>query len=151
MRGVSPLAPNFCEVEIKNIPDIRKWFFPFQQNLQPTWIQNPSGASILTYRLGTDQVRSTQPLQTLFLFKSIWKRPQGSQGCQKVRFFLQIKLLSSCTKIDPERQKLRKSVKIEKKMSKNPVFLYLFKCFAILAQQTSNEVFSGCRRFFWHP
>ena len=29
----------------------------------------------------------TQPVQTLFLFKSIWIRPQGSQGCQKIKFF----------------------------------------------------------------
>ena len=31
--------------------------------------------------------RGTQPVQTLFLFKSIWIRPQGSQGCQKSEFF----------------------------------------------------------------
>ena len=30
---------------------------------------------------------STQPVWTLFLFKSIWTRSQGSQGCQKIRFF----------------------------------------------------------------
>ena len=35
----------------------------------------------------------TQPVRTLFLFKFIWIRPQGSQGCQKIRIFLQIKLL----------------------------------------------------------
>ena len=32
----------------------------------------------------------TQPVWTLFLFKSIksiWTRSQGSQGCQKIRFF----------------------------------------------------------------
>ena len=29
----------------------------------------------------------TQPVWTLFLFKSIWMRSQGSQGCQKIRFF----------------------------------------------------------------
>ena len=42
-------------------------------------------------------------------------------------FFLQIKLLSSCAKIAPKRHKLQKIVKIEKKMSKNPVFLEFFK------------------------
>ena len=40
---------------------------------------------------------ATQPVRTLFLFKSIWTRPQGSQGCQKIRiFFSQLKVLSSC-------------------------------------------------------
>ena len=29
----------------------------------------------------------TQPVRTLFLFKSIWTQPQGSQGCQKIRIF----------------------------------------------------------------
>ena len=54
---------------------------------------------------------------TLFLFKSIWTR---SQGCQKIRFFfLQIKLLSSCTKIDLKLHKLPKTVKIEKNCHKN--------------------------------
>ena len=28
----------------------------------------------------------TQPVWPLFFFKSIWTRPQGSQGCQKIRF-----------------------------------------------------------------
>ena len=66
----------------------------------------------------------TQPVRTLFLFKSIWTRHQGSQGCQKIRFiFLQIKLLSSCAKIDPNRQKLPKSVKIEKKTAKKPQYV----------------------------
>ena len=35
----------------------------------------------------SDQI-CTQPDQTLFLFKSIWMRPQGSQRCQKIRFFI---------------------------------------------------------------
>ena len=51
---------------------------------------------------------STQPVWTLFLFKSIWTRSQGSQGCQKIRFFLQIKLLSFWARIAPKRHKLRK-------------------------------------------
>ena len=29
----------------------------------------------------------THPVWTLFLFKSIWTRSQGSQGCQKIRIF----------------------------------------------------------------
>ena len=57
----------------------------------------------------------TQPVWTLFLSKSIWTRPQGSQGCQKIRFiFLQIKLLSFCANIAPKRHKLRKTIKMEK-------------------------------------
>jgi hypothetical protein len=56
-------------------------------------------------------------------FIPLLTHPQGSQGCQNIRIvFLQLKLSSSCTKIDPKRQKLRKSVKIEKKLSKNLVF-----------------------------
>ena len=49
----------------------------------------------------------TQPVQTLFFFKSIWIRPQRSQGCQKIRFFFsQIKLLSFWANIAPKRHKL---------------------------------------------
>ena len=58
----------------------------------------------------------TQPVWTLFLFKYIWTRSQGSQGCQKIRFLLQIKKLRSCAKIAQKRHKLQKIVKIEKKM-----------------------------------
>ena len=35
----------------------------------------------------------TQPVGTLFLFKSIWTRSQGSQGCQKSEFFFTNKTL----------------------------------------------------------
>ena len=65
----------------------------------------------------------TQPVQTLFLFKSIWIRPQGFQGCQKIRiFFSQIKLLSFCADIAPKKHKLKKTIKIEKKCKKKLVF-----------------------------
>ena len=68
----------------------------------------------------------TQPVWTLFLSKSIWTRPQGSQGCQKIRiYFLQIKVLSSCAKIAQKRHKLRKLSKLKKKCQK-PCFLGLF-------------------------
>ena len=77
----------------------------------------------------------TQPVQTQFLFKSIWTRSQGSQGCQKIRFFfLQIKLLSFCAKIAPKRHKLQKTVKIEKKCQKNLVFLEYFEYSSIWGQ-----------------
>ena len=68
------------------------------------------------------QLSLTQPVRTLFLFKFIWTRPQGSQGCQKIRFiFLQIKLLSFCAIIAPDTN-FKKSSRLEK-MSKTPVFL----------------------------
>ena len=77
----------------------------------------------------------TQPVRTLFLFKSIWTRPQGSQGCQKIRFiFLQIKLLSFCANIAPERHKLQKIIKIGEKCQKTPVFLDLFEYSSIWGQ-----------------
>ena len=60
-------------------------------------------------------------------FTPLLTHPQGSQGCQK--FFLQIKLLSSCAKIDPKLQKFQKTLKIEKKLSKKPCFLNLFQIF----------------------
>ena len=59
----------------------------------------------------------TQPVRTLFLFKSIWT---SSQGVKKSDFFffLQIKLLCSFAKIAPRRHKLRKIVKIEKNVKR---------------------------------
>ena len=53
-------------------------------------------------------------------------------------------MLSSCAKIDPKRQKLWKSVKIEKKLSKNPVFLYLFKYSAIWGQSKYTKPQMAC-------
>ena len=44
-----------------------------------------------------------QPVRTLFLFKSIWMRSQGSHGCQRIIFyFSKIKVLSFCANIAPE-------------------------------------------------
>ena len=84
----------------------------------------PSNKKLLFYLL----ILITQPVRTLFLFKSIWTRPQGSQGCQKIhKNMLQIKLLSSCAKIAPKRHKLRKLSKLIKKCQKNPVFLDFFE------------------------
>jgi hypothetical protein len=80
-------------------------------------------------------------------------RPQGSQGCQKITFFFsQIKVSSFCAKIAPKRHKLKKTIKIEEKMSKKPCFLRYFRIFfnfgAILAPQTSTGMFSGSWRIF---
>ena len=77
----------------------------------------------------------TQPVRTLFLFKSLWTRPQGSQGCQKIhKNMLQIKVLSFCARNTPKRHKLRKIVKIEKKCQKNLVFLEYFEYSSIWRQ-----------------
>ena len=46
-------------------------------------------------------------------------RPQGSQGCQKITFFLQMKVFSFCAKIAPKRHKLQKPSKLKKKCQKN--------------------------------
>ena len=60
-------------------------------------------------------------------FFPLLTRPQGSQGCQKIRFFfLQMKMFSFCAKIAPKRHKLQKTIKIEEKMSNKPCFLGLF-------------------------
>ena len=45
------------------------------QNLS-IWLQNAVGDS-----------RPHSQLNTFFLFKSIWTRSHGFQGCQKIRFF----------------------------------------------------------------
>ena len=47
-----------------------------------------------------------------------------SKILKKPSIFLQSKLLSSCAKIDPKRQKLQKSVKIEKKNCQKTLFSY---------------------------
>ena len=77
----------------------------------------------------------TQPVWTLFLFKSIWTRSQGSR-VSKNQIFLQIKLLSFCPRIAPKRHKLQKIIKIEKKKKcqKTLVFLEDFKYSSIWGQ-----------------
>ena len=95
----------------------------------------------------------TQPVQTLFLFKSIWIRPQRSQGCQKMRQDpLNMPFEVYCANIAPERHKLPKIIKIGNKMSKTTCFLRHFQIFfnfgAILAHQISNCMFIGSWRIF---
>ena len=52
----------------------------------------------------------TQPDWTLFLFKTIWTRPQGCQGCPKNRKVTRINTLKFfCTNIQPKLYKLRKT------------------------------------------
>ena len=79
--------------------------------------------------------------------------PPGVPGVSKNQiFFSQIKLLSFCANIAPQKHKLQKTIKIEKKCKKTPCFLRLFCIFfilgVILAHQTSNSVFSD-RHLFW--
>ena len=64
---------------------------------------------------------------TIF-FKSIWIRPQRSQGCQKMRQDpLNMPFEVWCANIAPERYKLRKTVKIGKKCQKTSVFIDFIK------------------------
>ena len=81
----------------------------------------------LIHSSGKFSLRSTQPVQTLFLFKSIWIHPQRSQGCQKMcQDPLNMPFEVWCANIAPERHKLRKTVRIGKKMSKITCFLRHF-------------------------
>ena len=98
----------------------------------------------------------TQPVRTLFLFKSVWTRPQGSQGCQKMgQDPLNMPVEVWSAKIALKLYKLQKTVKIEEKSSKKPCFHRHFRIFfnlgAILAHQTSYGMFSGSWPIFWHP
>jgi len=82
--------------------------------------------------------------------------PPGVPGVSKNHiFFSQMKVFSFCAKIAPKRHKLKKTIRIEEKMSKNPCFFRHFRIFfnfgAILARQTSTGMFSGSWRIFWHP
>ena len=62
-------------------------------------------------------------------------RPQGSQGCQKMRQDpLNMQQEVWCAKIAPERHKLRKTIKIGKKCQKTPVFLDFFEYSSIWGQ-----------------
>ena len=74
--------------------------------------QRVSSLNIIIY---SSVVVFTVAVSTQNPFTQLLTRPQGYQGCQKIRIiFLQMKLLSSCTKIDPKRHKLRKMSKLEK-------------------------------------
>ena len=77
----------------------------------------------------------TQPVRTLFLFKSIWIRLQGSQGCQKMRQDpLNMPYEVWCANIIPERHKFEKLSKLEKKCQKTPVLLDNFEYSSIRGQ-----------------
>ena len=88
--------------------------------------------------------------------KNILSTIDPPPGCQKITFFFsQMKVFSFSAKITPKRHKLKKTIRIEEKMSKKPCCLRHFQIFfnfgAILARQTSTGMFSGSWRIFWHP
>ena len=81
---------------------------------------------------------------------------QGWPGCQKIQFFFsQINLFSFCARIEPKLNKLQKTVKIDKKSSKNPCFLVVFWSLlnfgSILAQKHTKCKYLSIVPFFCHP
>ena len=76
--------------------------------------------------------------------------PKGPRCVKKLQFFLQIKLLSFCTRIEPKLKNLQKRSKL-KKIVENACFLTCFQIFfnlsSILAHQTSLSLW----HIFWHP
>ena len=72
---------------------------------------------------------------TKTLIYSIWIRPQGSLGCQKMRqdpLYMPVEVW--CAKIAPKKAQTLKIVKIEKKCQKNLVFLEYFEYLSIWGQ-----------------
>ena len=70
-------------------------------------------------------------------------------------FFLQINLFSFCARIEPKLSKLQKTVKIDKRSSKKPCFLIVFRIFSILgsilAQKTTKSKYLSIVPFICHP
>ena len=108
-------------------------------------------ASIVMVAFVVYETRGTQLDLILFFFKSLLTCPQGSQGCQKIyQNILHIKLLSSCAKIEPKFSKLGRTIKIEKRIVKNPFFLTDFKFNSILAPCLWSKTSKYCYRgFVW--
>ena len=72
---------------------------------------------------------------TKTLIPSIWIRPQGSQGCQKMHQDpLNMPFEVWCANIALERHKFWKIIKIRKKCQKTPVFLDFFEYSSIWGQ-----------------
>ena len=93
---------------------------------------------------------------TKIRFTPLLTRPQGCQGCQKIRMTkLKSTLVSWSAKIQPKLKKLWKTVKIEEKLSKKSCFLKVFQILFnfgwILALQLNKVVFRLVFRIFWHP
>ena len=55
-----------------------------------------------------------------------------------------MKVFSFCAKIAPKRHKLKKTIKIEKKCQKNPVFLDIFEYSSILGQSQRTKPQLAC-------
>ena len=89
-----------------------------------------------------------------FVSLHYWHAPRCPR-VSKNQLFLQIKLFSSCAKIDQKMDNFLKNRQNWKKIIKKRCFLKVFRRFfnfgSILVHQTSNGVFSGCWRIFWHP
>ena len=96
-------------------------------------------------------VQATQSVWTLFYSNLYGHAHRGPRSVKKSEFFLQIKPLSFWAKIAPKRHKLWKIIKIEKKNCFLRVFQIFFNLGALLVHQTSNGMFSGPWRIFWHP
>ena len=93
---------------------------------------------------------------TKICFTSLLTRPQGCQGCQKIRTTkLKSTLVSWSTKIQSKLKKLWKTIKIEQKLLKKYCFLKVFWFFfnlgQIVALQLTKVVFSLVFRICWHP
>ena len=80
-----PCIPLLWDLHINNFQasttDRLSWLLIVEFYDPQSWLlESPTAELLAAYSI-------TQPVRTLFLFKSIWTRSQGSQGCQKIRFF----------------------------------------------------------------
>ena len=106
--------------------------------------------TVLTVQLSTVSDRA------LIFPTPLLSQLQGWPGCQKIQFFFfQINLLSFCARIEPKLSKLQKTVKIDKRSSKKPCFLIVFRIFSILgsilAQKTTKSKYLSIVPFICHP
>ena len=66
---------------------------------------------------------------------SLFRRPQGSQGCpEKQNPPLSWNLVVCCAKIGPKTKKVQKTTELTKKNVKNDGFSTVFQSFLVLAQ-----------------
>ena len=98
----------------------------------------------------------TQPVRTLFLFKSIWIRPQRSQGCQKMRQDpLNMPFEVWCANIAPKLKNIQKSLR---KQVFFDIFFPILMIFwslclsgAILAQKLNSFICKNINLIFYTP